>query len=162
MVVVDSSALVPLGSIGRLDLLSAVFEEVRTTQDVREEVLVEGKPGTPVLESFLECVRIRERPPDAADVAQLSGIAVADASVVLVAKADDDVLLANDKALIEAARAHGVDCWWVTTVLLACVESRVLSAEEATDVLYDLVDDGMNLHPRVYARVQEKLRDLEE
>jgi hypothetical protein len=25
---------------------------------------------------------------------------------------------------------------------------------------YDLVDEGMNLHPKVYAQVQKKLREL--
>lgn len=33
--------------------------------------------------------------------------------------------------------------------------------EEATDVLYDFVDEGMDLHPNVYARVQRKRREFE-
>jgi hypothetical protein len=35
-----------------------------------------------------------------------------------------------------------------------------LTAEDATDVLYDLVDEGMNLHPKVYTQVLRKLREL--
>ncbi|WP_254521586.1 hypothetical protein [Natrinema caseinilyticum] len=160
MVVVDSSALIPLAWVGRLDLVSASFDDIRTTDAVREEVLTEGKRGTAALDTFLEDVAIHEPPADADTVATMEGIAVADASVVLLAAADDEILLANDKGLIEVARSHGLECWWVTTLLLRCTKGGDVTAEEATDILYDLVDEGMNLHPKVYTRVQKKLREL--
>ena len=162
MVVVDSSALIPLAWVGRLDLISATFDEIRTTEAVKDEVLVEGKRGTASLTSFLDDVPICETPPDAEDVASLEGIAVADASVILLADDGEAVLLANDKGLITVARSHGVECWWVTTLLLKCTKDGVLTATEATDVLYDLVDAGMNPHPKVYTQVQQKLRELGE
>jgi predicted nucleic acid-binding protein len=92
----------------------------------------------------------------------MEGIAVADASVILLAEGDEEILLANDKGLIEVARSHGVECWWVTTLLLKCTKDGELTTDEATDVLYDLVDEGMNLHPKVYAQVQKKLQELGE
>lgn len=160
MVVVDSSALIPLARVGRLTLISAVFSEIQTTQRVRDEVLTEGKRGTASLSSFLDDVPIREAPTDAEEVASLDGIAVADASVILLADAGEEVLLANDKGLIAVARSHGVECWWVTTLLLKCAKDGVVTATEATDVLYDLVDSGMNLSPKVYAQVQQALREI--
>lgn len=162
MVVVDSSALIPLSWIGRLDLIDSVFEEIRTTEAVRDEVLTEGKRGTAELKSFLENVQVHETPEPAEDVANLEGIAVADASVILMAEDGEHILLANDKALIEVARTHGVECWWLTTLLLKCTKEGIISSDEATDVLYDLVDAGMNLHPKVYAQVQNKLGALGE
>jgi len=160
MVVVDSSALIPLAWVGRLDLVSTAFEEVRTTELVRREVFTEGKRGTAALDEFLGSVAVHDPPAAADDVASMEGIAVADASVVLLAEGDEDLLLANDKGLIEVARSHGVECWWVTTLLLRSVKEGDLTADEATDVLYDLVDEGMNLHPKVYAQVQRKLGEL--
>jgi hypothetical protein len=35
-----------------------------------------------------------------------------------------------------------------------------LTVEEATDLLYDLVSEGMHLHPTVYTQVQKQLREL--
>ncbi|MFB6168835.1 MAG: hypothetical protein ABEJ43_08310 [Haloferacaceae archaeon] len=87
----------------------------------------------------------------------MEGIAVADASVILLAADDGAVLLANDKGLIEVARSHGVECWWVTTLLLRCTRDGTVTTDEATDVLYDLVNEGMNLYPKVYTQVQKKL-----
>lgn len=85
----------------------------------------------------------------------LEGIAVADASVTLLADEEGTALLANDKALIEVARSHGVECWWVTTVLLKCVNDGIVTSTEASDVLYDLVNEGMNLHPKVQRKFDE-------
>jgi predicted nucleic acid-binding protein len=160
MVVVDSSALIPLAWVGRLDLVSAAFDDIRTTRDVREEVLVEGKPGTAVLDAFFTEIAVHETPDDAEQVASMEGIAVADASVILLAESVEELLLANDRGLIEVARTHGVECWWVTTLLLRCAKEGTISGEEAAGVLYDLVDEGMNLHPKVYAQVQKTLREL--
>ena len=162
MVVVDSSALIPLAWVGRLDLISTTFDGVRTTEAVQEEVLTEGKRGTAALDEFLADVTVHHTPATAEEVASMEGIAVADASVILLAEADEEILLANDKGLIEVARSHGVECWWVTTLLLSCTKDGNLTVDEATDVLYDLVDEGMNLHPQVYAQVQKKLRELGE
>jgi predicted nucleic acid-binding protein len=162
MVVVDSSALIPLAWVGRLDLVAGAFDNIRTTEAVRAEVLTEGKRGTAKLDEFLEDVAVHETPEQADEMASMGGIAAADASVILLAADEEAILLANDKALIEVARSHGVECWWVTTLLLRCAKAGDLSAEEATDVLYDLVDQGMNLHPKVYAQVQKKLRELGE
>lgn len=160
MAVVDSSALIPLARIGRLDLITAVFDEIRTTEQVRDEVLTEGKRGTASLASFLDGVSICAMPTDAQQVASLEGVAVADASVILLADDGEEVLLANDKGLIEVARTHSIECWWVTTLLLKCAKDGELTATEATDVLYDLVDAGMNLSPQVYTQVERKLREF--
>ena len=160
MVVVDSSALIPLAWVGQLDLVSATFDEIRTSKDVREEVLVEGKPGTAALNAFFHAVTVHETPDEAEQVASMEGIAVADASVILLAEGGEERLLANDRGLIEVARTHGVECWWVTTLLLSCAKEGTMTGEEAAGALYDLVDEGMNLHPRVYAQVQKSLREL--
>jgi predicted nucleic acid-binding protein len=160
MAVVDSSALIPLAWVGRLDLISTAFAEIRTTEAVREEVLTEGKRGTAALDEFLADVTVHDTPTRSEKIASMEGITVADASVILLTEGDEENLLANDKGLIEVARSHGVECWWVTTLLLRCAKEDDLTAVEATDVLYDLVDEGMNLHPKAYAQVQRKLRDL--
>ncbi|MDJ1431935.1 hypothetical protein [Halostagnicola sp. A-GB9-2] len=161
MAVVDSSALIPLAWVGRLDLLSTTFDELRTTEAVRTEVLTEGKRGTTALDAFLEEVAICETPTEATEVATLEGIAIADASVILLAEDNDHALVANDKGLIEVAQSHGVDCLWVTTLLLKCTKEGTLDSETATDLLYDLVNEGMNLHPKVYTQIQKKLREFD-
>lgn len=160
MVVLDSSALIPLARVGRLDLITALFTDLATTHQVKTEVVVTGKPGTEALKEFLKTVSICDVPDEVEEVAALEGVAVADASVVLLAEHRGAPLLANDKALIEIARSHGVECWWVTTVVLSCVKRGILPADEANDILYDLVVAGMNLSPQVYAQIHRRIEEL--
>lgn len=160
MVVLDSSALIPLARTGDLDLLYGAYGDLRTVDGVVSEVVVAGKPGTAALDSFLDDVDVHETPDDASHVAELEGIAETDAAVVLLAASLEDVLLANDRALITVARSHGVECDRVTTLLLRCAAAGVLDATEAKQVLYELVDAGMHLDPRVYAQLQRRLDDL--
>lgn len=160
MVVLDPSALIPLARIGRLDLIAASFEERATTELVRGEVVAEGQPGAAELDAFLDGVTVHATPEKARRVANLEGIAVADAAVILLADERGERLLANDKALIEVARSHGVDPWWVTTLLLHSVKSGTLTEDEGRDVLYDLVEAGMNLAPQVFAKIQRKLEEI--
>lgn len=160
MVVVDSSALIPLAWVGRLDLISHIFDEITTTEAVRAEVLTEGTRGTAALADFLDDADVHATPTNADEVASMEGIATTDASVLLLAADTGAILLANDKSLIEVARSHSVECWWVTTLLLSSTKTGIVSPAEATDILYDLVVDGMNLHPKVYARVHQDLREL--
>jgi predicted nucleic acid-binding protein len=160
MVVVDSSALIPLAQVGHLDLITASSDEVRTIEAVRDEVLIEGKRGTANLQAFLEAIPVHRTPSDAEPMAELEGIALADAAVILVAKEHATPLLANDRGLVEVAQSQSVACWWVTTLLLKAADEGVLTSTEAGGVLLALVDDGMYLHPRVYARVLKALRDL--
>lgn len=162
MVVVDSSALIPLARVGRPGLIPATFETVRVKEAVREEVLVEGERGTSALSRLVEDATVAETPDGTDELATLEGIAAGDAAVVLLADRREESLLANDKGLIEVARSHGVDTWWVTTLLLACLRDGTLDGEEGVDVLYDLVNEGMNLHPQVYTKVQRKLREIGE
>lgn len=160
MVVVDSSALIPLAWVGRLDLVTAVFDDVATTDGVVEEVLVDGKQGTAALDRFLDDVTVHERPDRAEVIATQEGIAVTDGAVVLLAEDHADVLLANDRGLTEVARTHGIECWWIPTLLLKCAKEEVIDAETASDLLYELVNEGMNLTPQVYTQIQRKLEDL--
>jgi len=73
MIIVDSSALIPLAWVGRLDLISATFDEIRTTPLVREVVLVDGERGTASPHAFFEQVATCETPPRAEEVASLEG-----------------------------------------------------------------------------------------
>jgi predicted nucleic acid-binding protein len=160
MVVADSSALIPLSRVGRLDLVEETFDDVRTTDGVQNELLTTGKPGTAALKAFLDDATVLEPHSEAKEVASLEGIAVTDGSVILHAEDGETVLLANDKGLITVGRSHDVECWWVTTLLLKCAKEGTLSAGEASDLLYDLVDEGMNLSPQVYTKIQRRLKEL--
>ncbi|HLC45842.1 MAG TPA: hypothetical protein VJI67_03135 [archaeon] len=164
MVVVDSSALIPLSKAGALFLLKGLFKEVIASREVFNECVVQGagKPGTRELEeAFSDWVKVREtNPVEAKKLAKAEGLEAADASLVLLAKAEKQQLVSNDAYLIEVARAHGVECLWVTSLVLTAVKGKTLNKEKAKDVLLNIVKAGMNVKPVVFAALLKEIERL--
>lgn len=163
MVVVDSSALIPLARIGRLSLLCQVFEKVHTPKHVYKETVLQGKGkrGTSILKEAFNTWIATETVADPLpkEIAELEGIATPDASVIVMAERHEDMLLANDKALIQVARSRGVQCYWLTTFLLHCVRRDILSTKEGKQFLHDLIQEDMTLSTKVYARLLQEIEE---
>lgn len=163
MVVVDSSALIPLARIGRLALLRDAFEKIQTPKQVYKETVLQGKGkrGASTLKesfaSWIATAKMKHR--HIQEIAELEGIESTDASVIVMAEKYAGILLANDKALIQVARSRGVNCYWVTTFLLQCVRREIISPKEGQRFLHDLIREGMNLSTKVYARLLEELEE---
>lgn len=161
MVVVDSSALIPLARTGNLSLITHVFDRIETTEDVYRETVESGGRGASAIKEHLENeATIRQSDSGAETVAEAEGIADADASLLLLSEERGDVLLTNDRALIQVAQARGVETYWVTTLLLKCAKDGHITPEEGKRVLYDLVDAGMNLSGKVYATIQKRIEEF--
>jgi predicted nucleic acid-binding protein len=163
MVVIDSFALIPLSRIGELLLVKDIFKEVISTQGVYKETVEGGKgrKGTSDLkEAFEKWIRIEEiDEKNALEFAEFEGLEKTDAEVILLVEKRRDILLANDRALIQAARVKGIDCYWVTTLILKAVKEGVVNKQNGRDLIYNLIEEGMNLENKVYAKI---LREIEE
>lgn len=158
MAVVDSSALIPLSRINKLSLLKEFFGKVRITKDVYDEVK-EGRGASEIDEACKTWIEVSEYSSGKRDaLSMLEGIEQADASILLLAKKENAILLCNDYALITAARSKGIICWWITSFLLRCLKKGILSKEEAKQTLSDLIESGMRLSNEVYSAV---LKDID-
>ncbi len=71
----------------------------------------------------------------------------------MLAKEEEDILLCNDYALVIVARSKGIECWWLTTFILRCIEKKVMPKEEAKQTLFELVESGMRLSNEVYSAI---------
>ncbi|MFW6196902.1 MAG: hypothetical protein ACOC5D_06170 [Thermoplasmatota archaeon] len=162
MVVVDSSVLIPLSKIGRLELIKRNFDEIITTEDDFKEVVVEGKgkKGTSnIKESFENWISVKKVDTDKAkDIAEMEGIATADASLLLLVEKvqNGPILLTNDRALILVAKSRNIEYYWLTTLILKSVRDGLISDVKGKELLDDLVDVGMNLDTRVYSKIIKK------
>lgn len=162
--IVDSSVLIHLTRIGRLDLLKE-FGDIKITEDVYRETVEEprGKPGVSSIKeacvSWIAVCKVggRER---VKELAEEEGIEEADASVVLMAEEGVEILLSNDYALIKVARSRGVKCWWPTTLLLQALKGGKMGRKEAGQILLELVESGMWLGVAVYAAILNRMDEL--
>src|SRR3989344_6522089 len=132
MVVVDSSVLIPLIRIGRLQLLERYFSNIIITKEIEGEI-ESGKIGfNEIKKALTKWINIES--PKSDDARQLSGsesISVADASIILLAEKNKDILLSNDYRLSIVAKGKGIEFWWLTFFILQCLKKGIVKKEEA-------------------------------
>lgn len=159
MIAIDSTPLIHLSKIGRLDILENC--SLITTESVRGEVIIEGKVGASMLKEFfkrVEVVKLSERDiGTASSIAKSEDVHQADAELLLLAKKKKCRLLTNDRALILLARSMGLKVWWVTTLILNLMNTGRLSKEEGKYILDDLIMSGMRIETGVYIRIQREI-----
>ena len=155
MIAIDSTPLIHLSKIGRLDILENC--SLITTESVRGEVIIEGKMGASMLKEFfkrVEVVKLSERDIDtASSIAKSEDVHQADAELLLLAKRKKCTLLTNDRALVLLARSMGLKVWWVTTLILNLMNAGRLPKEEGKYILDDLIMSGMRIETGVYIKI---------
>jgi predicted nucleic acid-binding protein len=160
LIAIDSSPLIHLSKIGRLDILENC--SVITTESVRREVIIEGKAGVSGLKEFfnqVEVVKLSKKDIDTAlSIVKSEYVHQADAELLLLAKRKKCRLLTNDRALVLLTRSMGIKVWWVTTLILNLVKAGKLSKEGGKYILNDLIMSDMRIETGVYIRI---LREIE-
>ena len=161
MVVVDSSVMIPLLRVGKLNLLKDFFGKINITKDIRQEIN-EGKLGASEFEeavnNWILVSNLKEG--NIEKTAEQEGIENADVSVLFLAREKDNILLSNDYCLNMVAKAKGVKTWWLTTFIFECIRKDILEKDEAKEILNDLIDKGMNPNKKVYSAVLRKIDGL--
>jgi len=133
MVVLDSSVIIPLIKIGRLDLIRKIFKNIVIPSLVWDEVVEEGKRlGKPIGEF--------EKGRDVWFKVEKCQGEEADLAVLHLAKNKKDVLLTNDAAVHYTCLSLNIKAWWLTTLLLSCVKNKKITKEEGENILLELVN----------------------
>ncbi len=161
MTVVDSSVLILLSRIDRLSLLKRYFGKAAITPDIYDEIK-KGLGANEIEKACEEWIKI-EKPNDSKDIeniSKLEGIEKADASIIVLAKERQYILLSNDYALIMVARSKGIESWWLTTFLLRCLKKKIIAKNETKRILLNLIEAGMRLDNVVYAAILKEIDDI--
>lgn len=162
MLVIDSCVLIHLARIGKLNILKAA-DACCTTENVYRETVIKGQRASSLIaeafEMWIEKKSVKQD--DALSIAKEKGVEVADATLILLAEQTNGILLTNDRALIFLARSRSVRCMWLTSLLLDLCKNQKLSKEETLQILYDLVQERLNIETSVYALLEKKIKELE-
>jgi len=156
MVIVDTSVLIHFSRVNKLNLLKSYFGKITITAEVSQEM----HAGITGLSEFAKAdwIKIeRTNVLQAKELSKLEGIEIADASLLLLAKNMNDVLLTNDAYLVIVAKSKGVECLWPTTFVLTCLKKKVITKSEAKQIIYELVHSGMHLKNDVYSAILDSI-----
>jgi predicted nucleic acid-binding protein len=161
LIVADASPLIHLSKIGRLGLLKRLYRTTLIPNGVWDEVVTQakGRPGASEVErghaeGWIKTVRVVN--PKALETEGAFG---ADGEVIALAEKRQIPLLLNDRAVAAIARTHGVRVVWLTRALIEAVEKNVLSSEEASLILRELVRAGLRVRSEVLAEVFHLIED---
>ena len=163
--IVDSSVLIPLSRIGRLELLREGIGRIFITEDVYKETVVEarGRVGASAIEEATHgWIRVEKAQFTKATrkLTELERIESADASIILLAERRGDKVLSNDSGLIRVARSRGIECWWLSTLVLNLVKKGTISKNLARKILIELIEGGLHISPRVYVAILDRINKM--
>lgn len=156
----DTTPLSAFSLVGRLDLLEARFAgHAHWTIEVHQEI-VRGIGDTPVLSDVLAGAWLGD-PIRSLAVADIERVRLAlggksrdlrhlgEAATIIVAGAHGYIVAVDDRDATRLAQAHGLGTTSTVAILRDCVHAGLLTAQEAQDVLYSMIEDHGRRLPRV-------------
>lgn len=159
MVVVDSSVLIHLNRVGRLRLLKEFFKEIKITSEIYNEIKTDI--GFSEIErGYGKWILVKDYENGSEKLSKLENIEEADASIILLAERQQDILLSNDFMLLMVAKSKNIECWWLTTFILKCLKKGLIRKNETRDILFNLIKNGLRLSNEVYAAILYEIERL--
>jgi len=154
MIVSNSTVLIYLAKIGKLNLLKELFGEVLIPAEVFDEVVIRGKehqhPDAFVVESVVEEGWIHVKNIKAFGELEDFGIDLGEAQAISLAKSLGVPVLLDQTHARNAAKALGLKPRGTIFVLLAALRKKLLTYDDYQDSLEDLVKAGFRMSDEVY------------
>jgi predicted nucleic acid-binding protein len=160
MVAVDSSAIIPLIRIGKLSLLEKYFKKIKISREIYYE-LISGVIGVSEIEKGCKSwIIIYEKLNEVEEISELDNIGLADASIILLAQKEKDIILSGDYMLINVAKSKGIECMWLTAFIIKCAKKKIINKIVAKEIMLDLIRVGMRLNNQVYSLILKKIEEI--
>jgi predicted nucleic acid-binding protein len=151
IVLSDSSPLINLAKLGRLDLLPALYKTVTVTHEVYAEVVVNGAGmagSSQISGAAWIDVRNVAKHSDLSAARQRVGLGVGELSVIILAQElRADLLLVDDRDARRAARQEGLAVLGCVGILHEPFDQELLS--DLRDCYLRLLASGAYIDPRL-------------
>jgi predicted nucleic acid-binding protein len=154
MIVCNSTVLIYLAKIGKLNLLKELFGEVLISTEVFDEVVIRGKehkhPDAFIVENAIEEGWISIKEIKSIEEMEDFGIDLGEAQAISLTKSIGAPVLLDQTHARNAAKALGLKPRGTIFVLLAALRKKLLTSEDYQDSLEDLVKAGFRVSDEVY------------
>ena len=147
MIIGDSSALVSLATMDRLDLLEKIFEKIYVPQAVYDEVTISYKPQSVKLKEFLADKVVSVE----LDISKM-GLGQGELEAIALYKnMNSDFLLIDDRRAKKFAQLNGVNVIGSLGVMILAKESGLV--ESISDDLEKLINSSLFISQNLIDRV---------
>jgi hypothetical protein len=166
IVVSDSTPLIHLAKVGRLEILFALYKEVVITEQVYREVVEEGfllgKEDARVVEKYVgRSIRIARANSSSDYLLQKYQIHRGEADSIQLAKElNAQLLLINESQGRRAAKAEGLKVKGTIGVLFDALKAGAISKDEALNILREFRDNPQIfwIEPGIIEAAIDKIR----
>ena len=144
VVIVNSSPIIVLAKIGKLELLRKLFDSVVITEQVYEEILL--KP------TYLETIAIKKviesdkwlKVQKSDEI--IKSLGVGESSSISLAKKLEQPLILDDKRAASIAATFGIECHGTLYVVLEALKRKIIKdKEEAINIVNQLINNNLYL-----------------
>lgn len=154
MIVSNSTVLIYMAKIGKLNLLKRTFTDVLIPVEVFNEVVVNGKEQQHfdafLVEGAIEEGWIKVKKIEINKILIDFGIYMGEAEAISLAKSLGLPILLDQTHARIAAKALGLKPQGTIFVLLAAFQKKYITSEEYRDALEELVKAGFRMSDEVY------------
>ncbi len=161
-VVCDTSPLIWLGKVNKLDLLRHLFGCVLVPETVRlEAVSGESADALLIREAIREgWISVEAVGGDYGELLEVSGVHRGEAEAILLARRLDALFLVDDKEASAVARMFGISCHGTLVVLLSGLSIGLLGLDEFVMCVDEMIGLGFRLSIEVYQRVLREAKRI--
>ena len=160
-VVLDSSAVIALSSVGLLDTVVKLFDRVLVPQAVYEEVVVRGagRPGSRELRGLVETGRVKLLAPRDRWVVEAlhDPLGLGEAEAIALALEQGCAVVLDDRVARLKARAMGLQLMGTLRLLRAAYNAGLLGLEELVGALEELRRHGFRVSDELLERILREL-----
>lgn len=157
-VLIDSSTLIALAKIGKLNILEIVFKEIFITTVIKDEILREDSPETEVFKDainrWINIIDFKGKPKDF----RKYGLDAGEASLFLAAEANDRLVLDEANAR-RFAESKGLKFTGLIGLVVAAVRTKKLTKEFALETINRLSLGDFRLSSELYLWARENIEE---
>ena len=164
-IISNSSPLMYLAKIKRLDLLKRLFKEIIIPEEVYNEVVVKGKQEkftdaffieNALKDGWIKIKKVKKRKFERL----LSEIDIGESAVINLAKETNaDLILIDDASARTIAESIGLNVKGTLYVILLAFKNKIINKKEAKSLVDELVFSEFRISSDIYAEIINKINE---
>ena len=162
MIVADSSPLIVLGKVGKLELLRRCFKCIVIPKGVYEEITKKkGSPEVIALEQACKEGWVSVEKTAINTMLDTQNISKGEKEAISLAIKYKSIVILDDDSAKQYAAVLGVESHGTLYVLYVCCAKKILNKKDAIKVLDEMMHNGFYISHDIYLRFVELLDSIQ-
>ncbi len=150
----NSSPLIFLAKINRLDIMKKLFNKIIIPTEVKEEILMKDSLDSKIISRAIEEEWINISPQQKSLDLNLGK---GENAAISLAKEKNDSLMIDDSQGVKAAASLNIKTIRTTTIILMALKKKIITKKEAINLINKIVELGYYIAPEHYSSLLTKL-----